>query len=129
MDNNRGKRVVLLAYRIIRNLKQSYMADKLGIKIDAYQDIESGKTKRLSEEKKNIISEILGIPKENIDDDSLGFNVHNNNAEHSFSATLMNKNGESVDILKEQNSFLKEEINYLKREIELKNKLIEKLLT
>jgi transcriptional regulator with XRE-family HTH domain len=122
------KRIVLIAFRMMRNLKQTYMADKLGVSLDTYQDMEKNNNKKIAADKKKILEEILDIPMKNIDDDNLGFNIHNNNAEHAYSATVMSQNSDMVEVLKSENSFLKEEISFLKKEIDTKNKFIETLL-
>lgn len=61
------RRILLYSFRVYHNYKQSYLANKLNISLDAYQDIESGKTKHISEDKKAMIASILDMPIEQID--------------------------------------------------------------
>ena len=51
--------------REIKNLSQSYMADKLSISQSSYSDIENCKTK-ISEEKLNEIARVLEVDSETI---------------------------------------------------------------
>lgn len=129
MKKIRGKRILLIAYRLAKNIKQEYMAQKLGISKDTYQDIESGKTKNLEDTRKKKISDILDIPIENIDSDNLELSVHAHSGDHTYSATNLYNDNETINLLKGEIQFLKDELNFLKREIMEKNELIKQILS
>jgi transcriptional regulator with XRE-family HTH domain len=127
--HEKKKRIILIAFRILKNINQHYIAQKLGVSLKTYQAMEKDNRKKLADDKKKILEDILEIPVKNIDDDSLGVNIHSHSGEHAYSATVMSQNSDMVEVLKSENTYLKEDIAFLKKEIEAKNKLIEQLLS
>lgn len=112
--------------RELKNLKQEYMADRLGISITAYGKMERDET-NIGAERLEQIANVLGMSPEDIQafDERLIFNVmhnkdgtynNNNGGTHyyQFPQELKQLYEDKIRLLEEMNDYLKKEIARLK---------------
>lgn len=113
--------------RELKDLKQEYMADRLGISVTAYGKMERDET-NIGAERLEQIANVLGMSPEDIEafDEKMIFNVNNNDGTYNntnnnggtitinFPQELKQLYEDKIQLLEEMNEYLKKEIEKLK---------------
>lgn len=115
-------------FRMLKGLKQIDVAEKLGIDVKTFQNIESGKTDVPISRLQQIagvfeveLFELLGVGTKNF------YYVHSGNQSHTKQSTIVLHSEGNSQLLIQEIEKLKMQVNYLESQIADKNTIIEML--